>query len=176
MPKKKIFFKISIPPLILAVAYLFLRALAASPALDNSALPTLAVVSKVIDGDTIEISQGQSVRYIGIDTPELRSRQGGHWKLNPRPFAEEAAQANRKLVEGKKVRLEYDVEKKDRYGRLLAYVFVDELFVNAYLLQNGFALLSTHPPNIKYVDLFVKLQKEAREKRRGLWSAPQNVE
>lgn len=126
-------------------------------------------VKGVIDGDTIVLSNDQHVRYIGIDTPEIRKNISGVWVYEPMPFSEEAKAFNQKLVEGKIVRLEFDVEKRDKYNRLLAYCFVADTLVNAKLLEEGLALLYTWVPNIKYVDLFVKLQKEAREKKKGLW-------
>jgi micrococcal nuclease len=127
-------------------------------------------VKKVIDGDTIVLDNDEVVRYIGIDTPEIRHKVKNKWVYAPRPYAEEAKGFNRQLVEGKVVNLEFDVEKRDRYGRLLAYVYVGDIFVNAKMLQDGFALLFTHPPNIKYVELFIRLAKEARENKKGLWS------
>jgi micrococcal nuclease len=130
----------------------------------GSAPKDLYRVERVIDGDTIKLSSGERVRYIGIDTPETK-----HPKKPVQYFGKEAYEANKKLVEGKKVRLEFDVQKRDRYGRLLAYVYVDDVFVNAWLVKNGFAYSYTYPPNIKYQELFVKLQKEARENKRGLW-------
>lgn len=96
-------------------------------------------VARVIDGDTIVLADGTRVRYIGIDTPE-RGEVG----------YKEATEANRKLVEDKKVRLEYDVNRTDRYGRTLAYVYVNGTFVNAWLLENGLAEVMTIKPNVKY--------------------------
>jgi micrococcal nuclease len=81
-----------------------------------------------------------------------------------------AYEFTRKLVEGKKVRLEFDVEKRDKYERLLAYVYLpDGTFVNAEIVRQGYASLLTIPPDVKYADLFAQLYKEARENRRGLW-------
>ena len=86
------------------------------------------------------------------------------------PGAEEATEANRALVEGKKVRLEYDVQKQDKYGRTLAYVYLEDgTFVNAELVKQGYAQVATYPPNVKYVDLFQKYQQEAQKEKRGLW-------
>lgn len=105
------------------------------------------------------------MRYIGVDTPELH-----HPRKPVEAYAREARAFNQRLVEGKKVRLEFDVERRDKYSRLLAYVYLtDGTFVNAELLRQGYAQLLTIPPNVKYVDLFVKLQREAREAGRGLW-------
>ena len=111
-------------------------------------LPQEAVVRRVVDGDTIELADGRLLRYIGIDAPELRRREGMHWVMKPDPFGREAAEANKRLVEGKRVRLEYDVQTHDRYGRLLAYVYVDDRMVNAALLEDGYARLLTIPPDV----------------------------
>jgi len=105
------------------------------------------------------------VRYIGIDTPETH-----HPMRGVEPYGMEAAEANRKLVDGKTVRLEFDVQQLDRYGRTLAYVYLEEgTFVNAWLVEHGYAMVMTVPPNVKHQELFLKLQREAREERRGLW-------
>ncbi len=126
-----------------------------------------ALATRVIDGDTIEVEiEGVSykIRYIGIDTPEL------HHPTKPVGYyAQEAYEKNRELVEGKTVYLEKDVSETDRYGRLLRYVYVGDVFVNAYLVQQGYALVSTYPPDVKYQDRFLELQREAREAGRGLW-------
>ena len=136
-----------------------------------ASLPTEAVVGRVIDGDTIELRDGRLVRYIGMDTPEVRRREGDRWVYAPEPFAEAATQANERLVGGKTVRLEYDVQTRDRYGRLLAYVYVGDLMVNAEMLRLGFAQLLTIPPDVKHVARFRALAQEAREAHRGLWRA-----
>lgn len=125
------------------------------------------VVVRVIDGDTIELSNGEKVRYIGINTPELHHPQKG-----VEYFAREAYEANRRMVEGKRVRLEFDVQKRDRYGRLLAYVYVGDIMVNEWLVANGYAQAATYPPNVKYADRFVKLEAEARRLKIGLWGKP----
>ncbi|HBE44085.1 MAG TPA: hypothetical protein DDW17_01195 [Deltaproteobacteria bacterium] len=122
------------------------------------------VVKKVIDGDTIQLESGEVVRYLGIDTPELFSKEKG-----PEFYAQEAARYNKKLVFLKKVRLEFDVEKKDNYNRLLAYVFVKNIFVNAELVRLGYAKANIKPPNLKYKDMLLKLQQKAMEEERGLW-------
>ena len=117
-----------------------------------------ADVLRVIDGDTIILEGGQRVRYIGIDTPE-----------EGRPYYFEAKEENERFVQGKRVRLEYDIERQDRYGRTLAYVYVGKVFVNAELVKNGYAMIYTFPPNVKYAKIFLALQQEAREAKRGLW-------
>lgn len=126
-------------------------------------------VTKVIDGDTIELFIGESVRYIGIDTPEIHENIGSQWLYKPRPYAEEAKEFNRTLVEGKRVRLEFDVQKKDKYNRLLAYVYIDGKMVNLEMVREGYAMIYTYPPNVKYVEEFVGAQQYARENNKGLW-------
>lgn len=141
------------------------------PALAASqAGPTLAVqVLHVVDGDTIELccigGKREKVRCIGVNTPETK-----HPTKGVEAFGKEAAEVNRKLVAGKSLRLEFDVEQRDRYGRLLAYVYLEGgTFVNAWLVQNGYAQVTTVPANVKHQDLFLKLQRGAREAGRGLW-------
>ena len=127
---------------------------------------TLYKVIRVIDGDTIELENGYKVRYIGIDTPETvaPNKPDGC-------FGKEASNKNRELVEGKKVKLEKDVSETDRYGRLLRYVYVDNIFVNDYLVREGYAFAVSYPPDIKMQDHFRAAEKEARENLRGQWSA-----
>jgi len=139
-------------------------------------LPEAFFVTKVIDGDTIVLENGQKVRYIGIDTPELH-----HPKKEVECFSRQAFEENKKLVLGKKVFLQKDISEKDKYDRLLRYVFLDEKmstdegsFVNLYLVKNGFAYAATFPPDVKYADLFLTAQKEARQKNLGLWQRCQN--
>lgn len=126
-------------------------------------------VSKVIDGDTFWVNNGSEkfkVRFIGIDAPETRNSRG---KLKG-PYAKEAKEYVQQLTENKWVKLELDVQKKDRYQRLLAYIYLlDGSFLNADLVKGGFATVATYPPNVKHTNLFVKLQHEAREENRGLW-------
>jgi micrococcal nuclease len=124
-----------------------------------------------VDGDTIHVRLGgadEAVRYIGIDTPE-----------SVRPdtpvqcFAHAASAANRRLVAGARVRLAYDAERRDRYGRLLAYVFRarDGTFVNAELVRRGYARTLTIAPNVRWARRFARLASAARARGRGLWRA-----
>lgn len=125
------------------------------------------LVTRVIDGDTIELEDGRRVRYIGIDTPEIKDS-----RKSVQCFAREAMEKNKELVEGKYVRLGKDVSDKDKYGRLLRYVYIqgsEEIFVNDYLARQGFALVATYPPDVKYQEKFIEVQKEARVNNRGLW-------
>lgn len=128
------------------------------------------LVRRVMDGDTIELENGELVRYIGVDAPETRRRVGDRWIQDAEPFGHAATKANRKLVEGRRVRLEYDVQRRDKYGRLLAYVYVGDEMINAKLLKEGYAQLLTIPPNVKHVEEFRQLAAEARDQRRGLWA------
>jgi micrococcal nuclease len=131
-------------------------------------LTTEARVTRVIDGDTIDVDLNGTiyrVRYIGMDTPELNDS-----RPEVRELAQAASEANKRLVEGAVVRLEKDVSETDKYGRLLRYVYVGSLFVNAELVKLGYAQVATYPPDVKYEALFLSLQKEAREAGRGLWA------
>ena len=121
-----------------------------------------ALCTRVIDGDTIELLNGERVRYIGIDAPEMRPRA--------EPWAREATEANREMVEHEMVRLVLDVEERDQYGRLLAYVYVNDTFVNAELVRMGLARVLFYWPNVKHRDHFEELEREAQEARRGIWS------
>jgi len=127
-----------------------------------SSPPATARVIQVIDGDTIIIEGGYRVRYIGIDTPEVYP--------DAEAFGVEAWQANRKLVEGKEVRLERDVSETDKYGRLLRYVYVDDVLVNAELVKQGFARAKAYPPDTKYQDYLAEMEAEARDAGRGMWA------
>jgi micrococcal nuclease len=120
---------------------------------------------RVIDGDTFVLENGERVRLIGVDTPET-----AHPSKEIEPFAEEASEFAKSMLEGKKVRLEFDVRKRDRYGRLLAYVYLqDGTFVNAELVRQGYAHAATYPPNVRHAEEFRQWEKEARNKKRGLW-------
>ena len=120
------------------------------------------LVTRVIDGDTIIIEGGHRVRYIGIDTPEIYPRMEA--------YGMEALLANRELVEGKRVRLERDVSETDKYGRLLRYVFVGEVFVSAELVREGLACAEAYPPDTEYQAYLEELEAEAREAGRGMWA------
>jgi len=125
----------------------------------------------VVDGDTIHVRLGrrlEKVRYIGVNAPEIPHPRKG--------FAHggrKAREVNRRLVGGRRVRLELDVQQRDSHGRLLAYVWVRTarrtVMANAEMVRRGYAQVMTIPPNVRYWRRFVKLQREAREARRGLW-------
>lgn len=123
-----------------------------------------ARVVKVVDGDTIDVERTRGegrirVRYIGIDAPELKEPI----------FGQEAKKFNQRLVGGKVVNLTFDQERYDRYGRLLAYVWVGSTFVNAELIKAGLAMAIRKPPNLKHLSLFLRLEDEARKKKMGIW-------
>jgi len=127
-----------------------------------SAPPETARVTEVIDGDTITIEGGYRVRYIGIDTPEIHP--------SAEPFGMAAWQTNRRLVEGKEVRLEKDVSETDKYGRLLRYIYVDDIFVNAELVRQGLARAEAYPPDTKYQNYLEQMEIESRQAGRGMWA------
>lgn len=136
------------------------------------------LVKRAVDGDTLLLENGERVRLIGIDTPEMHesdklykdSQRSGEDLTTIKKLGRKAYEFTKGLVEGKRVSLEFDVEKRDKYDRLLAYVYLkDGRFVNAEILKQGYASLMTFAPNVKYADLFLKLYREARENRRGLW-------
>lgn len=124
--------------------------------------PETAKVTQVIDGDTITIAGNYRVRYIGIDTPEVYPEV--------EEYGIEAWEANRRLVEGKEVRLERDATETDKYDRLLRYVYVGDVFVNAELVRQGLAEAKAYPPDTKYQDYLEKLEQEARLAGRGMWA------
>jgi micrococcal nuclease len=130
--------------------------------------------SPCLAADTLTVTRSID----GVDTPESKdnaktrrdSKRTGQDIKTTTKMGKEAAEFTRKFVEGKQVRLEHDVQQKDKYGRTLAYVYLKEgPFVNAEIMKAGYAQVMTIPPNVKHQELFVKLEKEARENRRGLW-------
>ena len=155
------------------------------------------IVTRVIDSVTLQLSDGEEVRLIGVDTPETSNNANlqGDAKKTGQDTKEiikkgkKAAKFTRKLAEGKQVRLEYDVQQKDKDGRTLAYVYISspvathfddnnlviekkytEMFLNAALIGAGYAQAMTVPPNVKYQELFLKQEKDAKENKRGLWA------
>ncbi|MFA5961586.1 MAG: thermonuclease family protein [Parcubacteria group bacterium] len=123
-----------------------------------------AKVERVIDGDTIKLESGQVVRLIGIDAPESVAPE-----KPVQCFGPEASEESKRLLEGKEIRMEKDVSEKDQYGRLLRYVWVGDIFVNDYLVRNGFARADNFPPDEKFKAEFSQAQAEAKNNKRGLW-------
>ena len=136
------------------------------------------LVTRAVDGDTLVLENNERVRLTGIDTPEMHessklnrdAQRSGQDVETIKQLGRRAYEFTKKLVEGKRVRLEFDVERYDKYKRILAYVYLtDGTFVNAEIVKQGYASLMTYPPNVKYADLFQSLYREARENQRGLW-------
>lgn len=130
-----------------------------------------ATVYRVSDGDTVRVSpeiEGEgAVRLIGVDASE--TNYSG--RDSPEPYAEEARSFTQSSLEGGDLTLEFDAERRDDYGRLLAYVYLpDDTMFNETLLREGYAQVATFPPNTRYLDRFEEAQDEAREARRGIWS------
>lgn len=174
--------------------------LLASPCLAAEPL----TVSRVVDGNILQLFTGEQIVLIGVEAPEASNsfklwqdaKKTGRDTKEILEMGKEAAEFVRKLVEGKQVRLEYDVQRKDKYGRTLAYVFIPtkiptgaeyerrpndglgiledglrykETFVNATLVYEGYSQVMIMPPNAKYQELFVRLEKEAKERKKGVW-------
>lgn len=157
-------------------------------------------VKRVIDGDTLILSNGEKARLTGIDTPEARGNPKAH-KDSQRTGKDvqeitlqgkEATEFVRRLAQDKKIRIEYDVQKRDRYGRLLIYAYDietlkknplarpteglvvsedQEIFLNGSIIRSGYAVPLTVPPNVKHADFFKELHSEARLHKRGLWAS-----
>jgi endonuclease YncB( thermonuclease family) len=127
---------------------------------DKASIPVaeVAKVRFVIDGDTFILSDGRKVRLIGMDTPE-------RWQ----PYYNEAKSHMMKLVFGKEVRLIKDTSETDKYGRLLRYVYIGDEFINLKLVEEGYARVLTVPPDVKYRDIFINAEQNARSKKLGLW-------
>lgn len=131
---------------------------------DYRPIVTSSRCERIVDGDTIVLSGGLRVRYIGIDAPETK-----HPDMPVEPFGRQAAERNRQLVAGKRVRLEYDEERADQYGRTLAYVHVDGRFINAELVAGGYAEAKRYGDNLRYAELFDYLELRAKEAGSGIW-------
>jgi micrococcal nuclease len=127
----------------------------------------LIKVTRVVDGDTIIVDGDKRVRLIGINTPESVHPD----KAKNTEFGKMASAYTKSKLEGKMVRLEKDVSETDRYGRLLRYVYLpDGTFFNELLVKEGYAKLSTYPPDVKFTDIFVAAERYARENNKGLWA------
>jgi len=142
-----------------------------------------ALVTRVIDGDTLQVrlrtGPPERVRLLGIDTPEVHdstkldrdARQSGRSREEIRALGRLAWEFTKARLDGKDISLELDVQTRDAYGRLLAYAWLgDGAMFNVVILREGYAQVLTIPPNVRYADLFLACQREARDHRRGLWS------
>lgn len=178
-----IFFVLLVSALFTAAQRFAAHQLAATsvPVAESGAYGDVPVVH-VYDGDTIKLVNGEKVRLIGIDTPEssqnkklFRDAERSGEDINKiLAMGRKAAAHTRGLLDGRRVRLEFDIERRDKYGRLLAYVYRldDGIFINQEIISNGYAYPMTIPPNIRHADEFRKLFREAQEARRGLWAVP----
>lgn len=151
--------------LVAVLAASYLKRGTPPPAPDATRASASRVCIRVIDGDTIQLDGGERVRLIGVDTPET---------VDPRRpvqyFGKEASAFTRKLTEGRTVRLEFGDETFDRYHRTLAYVYLpDGTFLNAEIIRQGYGFAYTRFP-FRYQEEFVRLERQAREERRGLWA------
>jgi micrococcal nuclease len=128
-----------------------------------------ARVVRVVDGDTIEVrlgGQSEVVRYIGVDTPETVKPGTPVQCFGPRAHA-----VDQRLVDGRRLRLVFGVERRDVYGRLLAYAYLGHRFVNAILVRRGLARTLTIPPNDRFAERFERLERDAARVGRGLWGS-----
>lgn len=135
-----------------------------SPLPTSTSLKEKAKVSFIYDGDTIELVDKRKVRYIGINTPEI------NWKSDdPQCFATQSARINKEMVWGQEIEMAKDISETDKYGRILRYIWIDGIFMNDFLLRQGYAKLDLIPPDTSYSGQFKEAQKEARDNKRGLW-------
>jgi micrococcal nuclease len=164
--------------IIASLIYLGVKVFVHGPAVPANGAD-LSSVRRVVDGDTLTLSNGEKVRLLGIDTPELHhseklvrdARRSGRDIATIQKLGKRAADFTASLVEGKEVRLEFDVRKRDKYGRLLAYVYLkDGTFVNERIVEEGYAQVMTIPPNVRYASHFLALQMKARKEGKGLWA------
>ncbi len=153
----------------IALSALLFASAAATPALAAPRPMHDATVVHVDDGDTIDVQLGdrvERVRYIGMDAPEVP-----HYGVGGEPGGAEAARLNEALVAGRRVRLEFDCERRDRYGRLLAYVWVGGAMINLEMVRRGYARALTIPPNVRYERWFASAESGARASGLGLWGS-----
>lgn len=156
MKKLKLLWPVPFLALMVGVLYL----------IPDRGQPFRVLVTRVIDGDTIVVQGDLRVRYIGVDTPEIENPSYGR---RGEPLGQEAKGLNQRLVTAKVITLEFDKERQDRYGRLLAYVWVNSTFVNAELVKAGLARVIRRAPNLKYFSMLKALEQEARRNRLGIW-------
>ncbi len=146
-----------------------------APGAESAAAPAGAVlrtVVRVVDGDTVVLDGNEKVRLIGINTPEsVDPRRPVQW------YGKEASERSKAMLQGKRVRLGFDVERRDRYGRTLGYLWLEDgTFVNLRLVEEGYASSYPYPPNVAHEAEFRAAERRAREARSGLWSDPEKAE
>ncbi len=125
---------------------------------------------RIVDGDTLELKENGMIRYIGLDAPEVRKKTKTGWQYHPEPYALEAKQYNKDFIDHHLIQLEFDQEHNDRYGRTLAYVFINQKMINEEMLKQGLATLLLIEPNVKYTERFILAQRSAMQKRQGVWN------
>ena len=153
------------------ICALFLVAVLFIPSSYAATTRPLVTVQWVVDGDSFKTETGEKIRLIGVDTPEYQP-----WKHHVDYYGKEAAEYAQKLLYKKKVFLEYDVDKKDKYDRTLAYVYLENgRFVNEELVSEGYARAKYYKPNGKYYGVFKKAQQEAKSLKKGLWGTPKKA-
>lgn len=139
----------------------------------KTVLSPTVLVTRVIDGDTIKLSNGKVVRYIGIDTPETAKGQtpnrSGSGQAPPQCFALEATEMNRQLVESKRVKIKTDKNEMDNFGRTLAYVYLEEIFVNQHLLEQGAGKFQLDTVNLQHSPALTAAAQKAHQEKAGLW-------
>jgi endonuclease YncB( thermonuclease family) len=161
LQKTQAYLKAEMPRKLLALGFILLLTLGAG----RGNAGEWVTVKRVNDGDTVQLADGRFVRYIGVDTPEI-----DHEHNTAEPFGFEARARNIELVGGRKIRLEFDIERLDGYGRTLAYVYLpDGSMVNEKLLQSGLAHCLYKMPNVKYEARLLQAQREAMQDRQGMW-------
>jgi micrococcal nuclease len=150
---------------LLAAGYFIGKSQSSSPSANPGTFEK-AFVKRVVDGDTIELADGRIIRYIGVNTPEIATKEKPAECYGP-----EASQRNRELVGGKEIELMPGIEELDKYGRHLSYVFSDGVFVNAELIEEGFGHAFLYSGGNRFDQVFVQLENYARLRSLGLWAA-----
>jgi len=160
--------------IILIYLFLLIPAISCTLRPENSKEKTrYYTVTRIVDGDTFWLDDGSvsglKVRLIGIDAPEAHDSEF----KSKAYYGDEAKEYLKKLIGGRKVRLEYDIELYDQYDRTLAYAYLENgTFVNAEMVRNGYAMVMTIPPNVRHAGTFIDLARKARKQKKGLWAAP----
>lgn len=177
-PRSRFGFKRSILFVISSLLLMIFTLILPHSSRQESGSTSFFQVKRVFDGDTFQLSTGEKVRMLGIDTPELHEsgkllrdvQRSGKDPAKIKAMGRRAREYVVPFLEGKKVRLEYDIQQRDKYGRLLAYVYLEDgSLLNRLIIENGFATPLTIPPNVKHADEFKMLYKAARKNKLGLW-------
>ncbi|TKD69171.1 thermonuclease family protein [Pseudalkalibacillus hwajinpoensis] len=162
-----------LPLFILFIVLTACSTTSSEPVMKENTIP--ATVERVVDGDTLKVqveNREETIRLLLVDTPETK-----HPTKPVQPFGPEASQFAKDTLEGKEVGIELDVSERDKYGRLLAYVWIGDSMFNEMLLEEGLARVAyIYQPNVKYVDQFQTIQREAQEKAIGIWSMENYVQ